>query len=503
MKKLYFLSAISLFLAIPCAAQVIIVDANGTGDYPTIQAAIDDSNDGDTIIVEVGIYTGVGNKNIDFKGKAITVRSTVPEDPCVVASTIVDCQGAGRGFYFHSGEEANSVLNGLKITNGYVSSSTPGGNAGAGIYCANESGPTIANCHISSNTAVGVDSFPPLHGRGGGLYGCNGTITNCIISGNTALGHPLGGGSGGGLYGCNGTITNCTISGNTVEGGSPPNCQGGGLSKCDGTITNCTIIGNTCVGGFGGGLNRCNGTIINCSISGNTAAIGGGLHFCNEMITNCIISGNTASEGMYGSAGGGLCVCHGTITNCIINGNIAKGSGCPTCDSRGGGLYMCNGTITNCTISGNSAYTDEYVSSRGGGLYGCEGYIKYCIIWSNSALEDPELYLSSYPNYSCVKDWISGGIGNIVDDPMFVDPNNDNYRLLPDSPCIDTGDPGYVAEPNEKDLDGRARLVDGDCNSTEVVDMGAYEFSYAYLGDFDGECDVDFVDYAIIGLAWS
>ncbi|NIN36771.1 MAG: hypothetical protein GTO60_17460, partial [Gammaproteobacteria bacterium] len=61
------------------------------------------------------------------------------------------------------------------------------------------------------------------------------------------------------------------------------------------------------------------------------------------------------------------------------------------------------------------------------------------------------------------------GEGNINTDPLFVDAANGNYRLLPGSPCINAGDPNYVAEPNETDLDGKPRLIDG------RVDMGAYE----------------------------
>ena len=52
------------------------------------------------------------------------------------------------------------------------------------------------------------------------------------------------------------------------------------------------------------------------------------------------------------------------------------------------------------------------------------------------------------------------------------------------------------------DLDGHPRIIDGDCNDTDVVDMGAYEFNYAYIGDFDYDCGVDFLDYAIFALAW-
>ena len=69
-------------------------------DFNNIQAAIYDSNDGDTILVAPGIYIGQGNKDISFNGKAITVRSTDPNDPNIVESTIIDCQDKGRALFF-------------------------------------------------------------------------------------------------------------------------------------------------------------------------------------------------------------------------------------------------------------------------------------------------------------------------------------------------------------------------------------------------------------------
>jgi hypothetical protein len=78
----------------------------------------------------------------------------------------------------------------------------------------------------------------------------------------------------------------------------------------------------------------------------------------------------------------------------------------------------------------------------------------------------------------------------------------DQVRLLATSPCIDAGDNNSVPVDVTTDLDNRPRFADGDCNTTEIVDMGAYEFDWAYIGDFDGSCDLDFVDFAYLGLTW-
>lgn len=85
--------------------------------YQTIQAAIDAASNGDTVRVARGTYRGAGNKDLDFRGKAITLESE--DGP---AYTIIDCEGIGRAFYFHSGESSLSVVNGFTIKNG-----SPGG----------------------------------------------------------------------------------------------------------------------------------------------------------------------------------------------------------------------------------------------------------------------------------------------------------------------------------------------------------------------------------------
>ena len=66
-------------------------------DQPTIQAGIDAAVDGDTVLVADGTYTGEGNQDIDFKGKAITVQSENGAENC-----IIDCEDYSvRGFYLY------------------------------------------------------------------------------------------------------------------------------------------------------------------------------------------------------------------------------------------------------------------------------------------------------------------------------------------------------------------------------------------------------------------
>ncbi|MGA1979791.1 MAG: hypothetical protein ABSG99_04390 [Sedimentisphaerales bacterium] len=273
------------------------------GEFPTIQSAINAAVNGDTVIVAPGTYTGDGNRDIDFLGKAITVRSIKPDDPNIVAATIIDCNGTEsdphRGFYFHSGEDANSIVDGFTITNGYA---PYGGGIGAATPSRHPPRPTINNCIISGNSA---DSF------GGGIYGCNGPITNCTITGNVAL-HCS---EGGGVASCRGPITNCTITDNSAY-------MGGGVASCQGPITNCTITGNSAYYD-GGGLYRCVGPITNCIISNNDARIfGGGLASCSN-VTNCTIIGNIAElneDFDHDSYGGGISEGR-KATNCIIRDN--------------------------------------------------------------------------------------------------------------------------------------------------------------------------------------
>jgi parallel beta-helix repeat protein len=191
-------------------------------DYPTIQAAADDCNDGDVVIISPGTYRGAGNREIDLRGKAITVRSIDPDNFRIVDATIIDCEIAGRGFIFQTGEDANSVIAGLTIVNGHSL-------AGGAIYCCGKSSPTIVNCAIISNSAVfggGIACYEDSHPE----------ISNCTLSNNSASM------SGGGFY-CNASspvLNNCMLSDNVAAGGGAISCAGGSLLVRTSTLANNT-----------------------------------------------------------------------------------------------------------------------------------------------------------------------------------------------------------------------------------------------------------------------
>jgi hypothetical protein len=119
---------LAVALAVACAwitaashATTYVVNPEGTGDFPTIAAAIGAAVDGDRIELADGTFTGADSHNLDFAGKAITVCSQ-SGDPSVC---IIDCGGGDsdpdpleRGLEFHSGEDSTSVLADITIING-------------------------------------------------------------------------------------------------------------------------------------------------------------------------------------------------------------------------------------------------------------------------------------------------------------------------------------------------------------------------------------------------
>ncbi|MHC4110514.1 MAG: InlB B-repeat-containing protein, partial [Planctomycetota bacterium] len=157
----------------------VTTGVSGGGD--AIQQAVNLAENGDTLHVAAGTYSG----DIDFQGKEIRLFGDNPDDPNIAAQVIIDCQNSVRAFTFDNGEDVNTVVDGFTIING-----GPFGQAGGAIYIGSECSPTIVNIVIS-DCAVTFDN-------GGSIYigsGSSPTINNVSISNSTAF---LG--NGGAIY---------------------------------------------------------------------------------------------------------------------------------------------------------------------------------------------------------------------------------------------------------------------------------------------------------------
>ena len=215
--------------------------------YPTIQEAIDAAVDYDEVVVADGVHSGVGNFDLDFGGKSITVRSENGPANCEI-----DCQQLGRAFWFYSGESADSIVEGFTISNGEAL-------WGGAIECEGGSSPLISNCII-------VGNFATYDGGAIDCYNSSPTIVDCVIAENEADNN------GGGIecYQSSPEIKNCLIYNNHSEStfGSAID-----IYDSDPVITNCTIIDNDPY-----------------SAEGNVAIYADGLSL--PVITNCILWGN-------------------------------------------------------------------------------------------------------------------------------------------------------------------------------------------------------------------
>lgn len=406
-------------------ALVRVTHSRIPGGWPTIQAALDAASNGDVIALPDGTYQGRGNYDLDFGGKAITLTSVNGPDGC-----ILDCGSQGRAFHFHTREGASSVVSGLTITGGREFSA-----AGGAILCENAS-PTIENCRF-------IECHATHYGLGrGGAIACTQNaapkIRNCYFHGCTS-------GQAGGAIGC---------------------WDAGSL-----LIEDCTFTANASFTMNGGAIDYVgekNPKILRCLIEGNGAARhGGGIHLSTEgtpEIHDSIIRNNLAGQGAGGICFGGW-VGHPSpakLWNCIISGNRSGTAEAPgdipmPSDAPEGAaieLRMCEVDARYCTLVDNDPSTDD-------------GAAVAVMSVSSINFTDSIIWGTTSGKWKVVGD-LSNGCGHsgcaihdfpsplmaIVDDPQFVDEANGDYRLRPDSPCLDAG---VATGPPHADIGGNPR----------------------------------------------
>jgi len=314
-------------------AVTIVVHHDGTGQQPTILAAMGAAADGDTILLAPGTYTGPANRDVDFGGRDVVVTS---QDGPV--TTIIDCEQSGRAFWIHASETSAAVVSELTIENGLIAignggailcqgaSPTIEGNIirscqatqGGAIACLSGSDPIIRNNVIDQNTA-----YQGLPRNGGAIFMSGGSSP--IIDMNTLTGNS--GSNGGAIY--NTGYSTPQITDNLIQG-NIAHAVGGGIWIYQGApvITGNLIVENDASTAGGIHIDAVVGAtqMENNTIAANNAVISSGVEISmSGTVSRNIIAFNTGQGGAIGC----LAV-PPTWDCCLVYGNAGDESVCGT-----------------------------------------------------------------------------------------------------------------------------------------------------------------------------
>lgn len=373
---------------------------DGTGDFPTIQSGLNAISEGDTINLSDGTFNGAGNRDLDFLGKAITLRS-LGGDP---QTCVIDCEEQSRGLSFHSGEGRDSRIDGIQIRRGYVSQSMNG----AGLYCIGSS-PSISNCMIRECVVHAFDG-----GSGGGVYCMQSSplFVKCEFSVNQALyGYSTAG------YGAacmcvegNPVFIDCTFRQNVASR------SGGGIysENCSLMVENGLFLENEALGGAGICMELSHVELSNCAFEGNRAEYSGALimNGCNGLISYCTFIGNLSED--YAGAMSCNWSAFPIVQNCTFSENSSAR----------------NASGILCTESSSPTFLNTIIAfgaSGPGMICGdatCAPILVCCDIYGNEGGDWT----------GCIEDQLGVG-GNISNDPLFCNLAAGDLRLAEDSPC--------------------------------------------------------------------
>lgn len=416
------LALVVLFSAV-ALGDTVRVDVSGGGDYETLAEGIAAASNGDTVLVAEGLYQGPLNRDLDFNGRDIVLRSESGS-----AATVIDCEHASRAFTFNSNESYLAVVEGVTLANGYAEHDTlnPYEGYGGAVHCY-ATNPTFRDVVFTGNTADGD----------GGALNCmfsNSTMSliDCSFASNAAA-------HGGAINSDHTRIVlwDCSFTGNSASS------WGGAilLDRDSSSMTRCVFSDNE--GSMGGAVNfrgDYQHYLVDCSFIRNTAVHHGGAvssYYGRPSFTRCDFVGNDAG---YFGAGVGVTANPAAFEDCSFFRNVVRDTlGAVVTTSRAS-------TFTNCTfVFNDTPYGGAIVSSGE-----AHPVITECIIAHTSQGVGVQCADSSEPtiSYSCIfGNALGDSLCGIYHDNIFVDPAlcdtiGGLLALQECSPCLDSGQGG-------------------------------------------------------------
>jgi hypothetical protein len=278
--------AILLMLPLNAGAETWYVKPDGTGDVPTIQAAVDTAAPGDTVLLAGGIFTGTGNVRMIVPAKDISIRSETG-DP---GDCVIDCEGhlgsPRRGFLFQPGP-AWPEVEGITIRNGNVPA------FGGAVYC--EGTLVMRNCIFESNSSDYVGGAITFYGSG---YP---RLVNCAFVGNEA-------GDVGGAIVIEGVALEVEID--SCEFYDNRGVRGGAIAcvshEAAAYVRSSVFVGNSALESGGAiDVDNMGADIYSCTFFGNQAPKGSAVAgystetWSNTWIRQSVIAFNNGGSGFY------------------------------------------------------------------------------------------------------------------------------------------------------------------------------------------------------------
>ena len=320
MLRRWFLMMAWVTVAGTCGATTYLVRPDGTGDFPNIQAALAGSVDGDQIDLASGTFRGDGNHDIDFLGRAVTVRSQSGNP----TACMIDL-GGNAGFFFHQGEGPESHLEGVLVVNGSR-------HDGGGAILLLSASPTVTNCVFAYNEG---------YSGGGGILcyaGSNPTISGCRFTNCLST-------NGGGLCcfdASSPVVIDCVFERNTGTYGGAIACFDGSAP----TLNHCRLTDNRAWtdGGVLFAQRSAQPALNDCLLDANLSAQRGvvtSLESSSAALTRCTLAGNTGPAGLWIGTGAAITLDR-TIVALEIDGSAVQ------CEGVDAPAFTC------CDLSGNA-----------------------------------------------------------------------------------------------------------------------------------------------------